>query len=399
MSFTSFYRRYRQLLSERFPRTQILGEEWALDHLVSPHRLRLPHAVLEQAQAAVRSHYQLLQRDSFRRQLPPVEKLSDIPLRTDSVLMAYDFHTTPAGGAHLVEVNTNASTFLLSALAYETHGLRAGIGEQDAWLQLRKAFEREAQASGLVQVDRIAIVDEEVREQKMYVEFLMFADWFQQAGWLPTVANADTLQVKGHRLVDVDDHEIQFVYNRLTDFLLTDERWAALSAAYERSLAAVSPHPWAYHLFSDKGRLVELSQPGWLEEAGASDEEMAALRAVLIPTFELRHFGSPDEIWSRRKGLFFKPRRSYGGKSVYRGSSVSKKVFERLMAEDCLVQEYVPPQSWQVSASDSYMENWKFDVRFFAYRDQIQMAIARCYQGQVTNFSSPFGGLTVVEFV
>jgi len=59
----------------------------------------------------------------------------------------------------------------------------------------------------------------------------------------------------------------------------------------------------------------------------------------------------------------------------------------------------VPAQPWPTGDVDSYLENWKFDVRFFVYRDQIQLAVARVYQGQVTNFSSRYGGLTAIDFV
>ena len=64
-----------------------------------------------------------------------------------------------------------------------------------------------------------------------------------------------------------------------------------------------------------------------------------------------------------------------------------------------MVQTFVPAQNWKTTETDSYMENWKFDLRFFTYRDQIQLAVARSYQGQVTNFSSRYGGLTAVEFI
>ena len=83
---------------------------------------------------------------------------------------------------------------------------------------------------------------------------------------------------------------------------------------------------------------------------------------------------------------------------MYRGESVSRKVFERLMAEDPLIQKFRPAQRVPVDDERSVLANWKFDLRFYVYEDQIQLACARIYQGQVTNFSSPMGGYTRVKF-
>src|SRR5690606_33937586 len=105
-----------------------------------------------------------------------------------------------------------------------------------------------------------------------------------------------------------------------------------------------------------------------------------------LPTYEKSHFSSENEIWDQRKSLFFKPRQSHGGKSVYRGESVSRKVFERLMSEDVVIQRFQPAQKFPTDDPRSVLANWKFDIRFFVYQDKIQLAAARAYQGQVTNF-------------
>jgi hypothetical protein len=152
-------------------------------------------------------------------------------------------------------------------------------------------------------------------------------------------------------------------------------------------------------VLADKQRLVQFTQKGFLESVGASEEQKHAIDKVLIPSYDLKNFASPEEIWAERKTLFFKPKRSYGGKSVYRGESVSRKVFERLMHEDTLIQKYQPPQKMPTEDPRSVLNNWKFDVRFFVYGDQIQLVAARIYQGQVTNFSSPMGGFTLVDFI
>jgi hypothetical protein len=188
------------------------------------------------------------------------------------------------------------------------------------------------------------------------------------------------------------------VYNRLTDFYLEAPQHAALRHAFSEQSACLSPNPREYWLLADKQRLVDFARPGFFQTAGARPEELSAIEKVLIPSFEMSSFASQDEIWSERKNLFFKPKRSHGGKSVYRGESVSRKVFERLMQEDVLIQQFRPAQKVPTDDPRSVLENWKFDLRFFVYRQEIQMVAARIYQGQVTNFSSPLGGFTQVHF-
>jgi hypothetical protein len=109
-SYAGFYRTYRELLQARYPSSVNSTGEADWERLASPHRLRLPKTVFAQAQAAIAAHYRLLQQESFRRHLTLDQPwLAKVPLRTDAVLMAYDFHTTADGNAYLVEINTNAA--------------------------------------------------------------------------------------------------------------------------------------------------------------------------------------------------------------------------------------------------------------------------------------------------
>ncbi len=68
------------------------------------------------------------------------------------------------------------------------------------------------------------------------------------------------------------------------------------------------------------------------------------------------------------------------------------------MAEDILIQRYQPAQKVPTDDPRSVLENWKFDLRFYVYEDNIQLSCARIYQGQVTNFASPMGGFTSLRF-
>ncbi|MBX7230894.1 MAG: hypothetical protein K1X29_02310 [Bdellovibrionales bacterium] len=400
MNFVHFYREARDLLSKKYPKAAALQVD--LEYLISPHKIRLPKKILSLAQSVVEAHYQICQRESYSNLLGPSPDgnwtATHCGLHSnDGVLMAYDFHSDADHNLYLIEINTNASSFLLSDLAYLTHGKSFFVNTKSSVDLLWDSFQDEARAQNTL-VKNLALVDEHIEQQKMFIEFLMYQDWFKALGWEADVLNHKDLQLGDGAIFSSSGKKIDFIYNRCTDFYLTDLDSSVLKAAYEAKLCVVSPNPQVYWLYADKNRLVQMSQTQWLENAGATSKEIETLKKVLLPTRRLSEFGTVDEVWAQRKKLFFKPQQSFGGKSVYRGSTVSRKVFERLVQEDVLVQQYVPAQNWILSGDDEPMSHWKFDLRFFVYKDQIQQVIARSYQGQITNFSSQFGGLTAVEF-
>lgn len=396
MPYHQFYKHFSERALRFFPGLKSI-EEPAWDHLVSPLELRLPKKILHTVQEAVRALYAVSRRSGFQDQL---EKIPGVePKPNKSVLMAYDFHTNEAGEAFLVEVNTNASGFMLSSVMEMTHA-EFSIEDFEPLQALRVSFLNEL---GLMQKNQstpfIAITDEDIPQQKMYLEFLMYRDWFKSFGWGTEFCEAKDFRVEGDKLLTGQGAKVDLVYNRLTDFYFEEPEHSGLREGFERQLACVSPNPFEYYLLGDKQRLIQLGDAEFLKQAGATEAEIAAIAKVIIPTFDKTHFASTAEIWQQRRQLFFKPKRSHGGKSVYRGESVSKKVFERLMLEDILIQRYQAAQKMPTDDPRSVLENWKFDLRFYVYEDRIQLSVARIYQGQVTNFTSAMGGFTAVRFI
>lgn len=386
--YDHFYRSLEKKALQTFPSLKSLEKvDW--DHLVSPLELRLPRLVFKNAQDAVQALYRVSQLPGYDAKLEDGAGVGGGRARNRSVLMAYDFHTNEQGDCFLVEINTNASGFLLCSLMEMTH-MGVEPGAYQPLSDLRDAFREESRLMNGPENPSIAITDDDLLEQKMYLEFLMYRDWFGSLGWPAEI-------VEG-RDFSFDGRKIDLVYNRLTDFYLEEPTHAALRDAFLEGTATFSPNPREYWRLADKQRLVQFSEPGFLESVGASEDDRLAIQRVLIPTFEKSAWPSQDAIWSERRQLFFKPKRSFGGKSVYRGESVSRKVFERLMADDVLIQRFQPAQRVPVEDERSVLANWKFDLRFFVYGDRIQLAAARIYQGQVTNFSSPMGGYTRVHF-
>lgn len=400
MSYKHFYKKLASLAARTFPGTTELTEiSW--DHLVSPLEIKLPVTVLKNATAAVEALHSVTRRPEYIDKLPAVPGVSDVQTGHESALMAYDFHTNEAGECFLVEVNTNASGFLVASLMTMVHSDLTDIAQFQPLRDLHRSFSEELATSNVTATSPfVAITDEDIRNQKMFVEFLMYRDWMRQNGWAAEFIEPKGMQIKSGSLymIEKPEQKINLVYNRLTDFYLENPENSALAEAYRAQTICLTPNPREYWLLADKERLIQFTQDQFLNSVGANSEEQESIRKVLIPTFEIKDFASHDEIWHDRKNLFFKPKRSHGGKSVYRGESVSRKVFERLMAEDILIQRFTPAQKMPTDDARSVLNNWKFDLRCFVYRNRIQMCVARIYQGQVTNFSSPLGGFTLVRF-
>lgn len=385
--YQPFYKKIQESSRKLAPGLAGLAEvSW--DHLVSPIELKLPRSVLANARAAIEAFYRVSRLPAYAGKLQPVPAVCAAAPPNHSVLMAYDFHTTEDGQCFLVEINTNASGFMLASLMNMAH--TGATPDNFAPLNdLFASFKNELALFKGGQVPaspRIAILDENLLEQKMYPEFIMYQDWFRAHGWKAEIVEA------------AEFHSADLVYNRATDFYFEGESVQNLRRAFETRAACFSPNPYEYWLLADKERLIQFGTDSLWQGLGATAADREAIQKVLIPTFDGKAFGSPEEIWEQRKSLFFKPKRSHGGKSVYRGESVSRKVFERLMMEDILIQKYQPAQRVPVEDDRSVLNNWKFDLRFFVYEDQIQLCAARIYQGQVTNFASPFGGFTFVQF-
>ena len=89
----------------------------------------------------------------------------------------------------------------------------------------------------------------------------------------------------------------------------------------------------------------------------------------------------------------------YAGKGVYRGTNVTKRVFEEIMQGDYVAQRMTPPGERMVSVQGAEPAAFKFDVRCYVYEGEVQLIAARLYQGQTTNFRTPGGGFALVRVV
>ena len=183
--------------------------------------------------------------------------------------------------------------------------------------------------------------------------------------------------------------EIDLVYNRLTDFYLEDPAHAALGSAYEAGDIVLTPNPRHHALYADKRNLALLSDDDLVAGWGLDESDRTAL--ATIPRTTVVTPETADELYARRKELFFKPFGGHGSKGVYRGGKITRRVWDAIREGDYVAQQRVPPRERPVVVDGETVQR-KVDLRLYTYRGRTLLAAARLYQGQTTNFRTPGGG-------
>ena len=307
------------------------------------------------------------------------------------VFLGYDFHLGNTG-PQLIEINTNAGGGLLNALLARAQ--KACCEDVEALLPGDLGSAAKVGAGNTVK--RIAIVDEAPLTQYLYPEFVLFQRLFERAGIEAVICDPQALAFRdgalwygGH-----GGSRIDLVYNRLTDFALEAPANAALREAWLTDAALITPHPQAHALYADKRNLVALCDDALLVSWGVDAETRATL-ANKIPRTELVLPAHADDLWARRKQLFFKPAAGYGSKAAYRGDKITRRVFDEVLAGNYIAQALVPPSSRTLKVGEAPVE-LKLDLRNYVYNGHVQLVAARLWQGQTTNFRTPGGGFAPV---
>ncbi|MFQ5666906.1 MAG: hypothetical protein ACE5I7_10805 [Candidatus Binatia bacterium] len=320
------------------------------------------------------------------------------------VFMGYDFHLTE-DGPRLIEINTNAGGALLNRL----HTASLCDPRQLDWLccdpppvsqveeRIAETFRAEIEAARGkgVTLRTVAIVDQRPDEQFLRPEFELFRELFARHGVDARICDTAELVRGAGGGIEVGGTPIDLVYLRDTDFYLASLRTAALREAYLTDKVVVTPCPREHHLLADKRRLEIFSSAETLEGLGLAPED-AAFLAEIVPETRPLHAMSFDEAWRTRRDWVFKPAAAFGSKAVYRGDKISRRRLDQLYGErHFLAQRRVAPGMTQVDTPQG-SKPMKFDIRAYAYRDEIFLLGARVYEGQVTNFRSPGGGFSAI---
>ena len=120
---------------------------------------------------------------------------------------------------------------------------------------------------------------------------------------------------------------------------------------------------------------------------------MAAIPRTTLVTAE-----NAERLWADRSRYFFKPTGGQGGKAVYRGDKITRRVWEEIPRGGYIAQELAKPSERRIRI-DGEIKSMKRDVRLYAYNGAPLLMATRVYQGQTTNFRPPGGGFAPVFVV
>jgi hypothetical protein len=322
------------------------------------------------------------------------------------VFMGYDFHIAN-DVPRLIEINTNAGGAFLNAplsrahteCCAPMHPLFAGADRHPPFEETFMAmFRTEWQAQrGDAPLRSVLIVDDEPENQYLAPEFELACQLFKHHGLTAAIGDARDLRWHDGALWHPslpEGQPVDLVYNRVTDFDLSDPAHQALRSAYEAGAAVVTPHPHVHALHAHKSNLITLSNDALLAGWGVSPQDRQLLQQV-VPRTESVTPAAADDLWARRRTLFFKPVAGYGAKAAYRGDKLTRRVWGEITAGGFVAQALVPPSERLVDV-DGVATRLKLDVRAYTYRGQVQLLAARTYQGQTTNFRTEGGGFSPV---
>lgn len=369
--------------------TQKPLEEIISDNLISPFIVELPLKVLLQAQSFIHNIFKMRDQDSYLNHYQNlITEKQLVDPRNKSILMSYDFHIDENENLKLIEINTNAAFLALGEQMYSSRGIQMPVADFNI-NEIRSNIEEELRLQGkeISSPLKVAIIDENPTQQRLFIEFLVFEELFRSWGWDTRILDYRDL---------FQDFQPEFIYNRFTDFFLTEPSSHTLRNKFIQRDICLSPNPFEYFLLADKQRMIDWMETGFLESHGFTGPDLQLLQLCLPKSYNVNAENSA-EIWSKRKSLFFKPKNAFGSKQSFRGGSISHKAFQETLAENMIAQEFVPAPE-KIFETPTGPQKFKFDLRCYAYKGRLQLVIARLYQGQVTNLRTPLGGFAPVIF-
>jgi len=317
-------------------------------------------------------------------------------------LMGYDFHLGN-DGPQLIEVNTNAGGAFLNVLLARAQKRCCNPSEQSAATnQMLDRFEESVftmfkqewqRQSAVAMPNRIAIVDNDPKSQFMFLEFQLACQLLQARGIDTVILDPSELEYVDGTLT-AHGQKIDMVYNRLVDFAFEEPDHALLKRAYLEGSVVVTPNPRVHAVLANKQNLTLLSDSQTLRAWGLDETAVGYLERS-VPRTRIVSRDDAAELWRTRRQLFFKPVSGYGSKGVYRGSKLTRRVFENILEEDYIAQTFVPATERSLKIDD-IVTTRKVDIRLYTYGGQLLLPAARVYQGQTTNFRTPGGGFAPV---
>lgn len=364
-SFVSF-------LNKKYPALSLDKlNELISDNLISPFQIALSIEQIDLIKNEIKTYWQLRQWTENNKASEYLNMGLKKP-NNYAVCMSYDFHINVDGKPELIEINTNAAFLAMGLQIYEHFNLPNIAGAFNE-LALVEMFKNEIQLAGAT-ANSVAIIDETPELQRLYIEFLVYQQIFKSKGLACEIFNYDQVAMFKN---------FGLIYNRYTDFFLNQNESTQLKELFNSKLN-LSPNPYEYFLLADKQRLLD-----WNMQTEVSKP------SSLLKIFDLAS-ADKEEIWQNRKNLFIKPKNSFGSKQAYRGGSISRRLFDEIYGPDFVAQQLSTPSDVEVVYNDK-PEKFKYDLRCYVYQDELQLMIARLYQGQTTNLKTAGGGFAAVK--
>lgn len=385
----------RQLLPPDFDTSQ-------LENLIAETTVFLAKSDFVQMQRQIAAIERVAGLDSYRRLAAQRTPFEWVPgLNTRGLFTGYDFHIS-ADGPRLIEINTNAGGAfvvhaLLTALGAEQNGSYPGLADPNQvmeWVVSSFRQEWSRATGGAKSLRRVAMVDDNPEGEFLYLDMQLAQQRLKEHGIEALIVDPRHLSLDGDQLYAAGQ-PIDLVYNRLTDFSLSQAGHEVLRQAHESGAAVVSPAPEHHALLADKRNLVTLTDTGALNALGVSAADIDAL--ANIPNTVAVTPANAEALWARRRQLFFKPACGYGSKATYRGAKITQRVWREIETGDYVAQELSLPGERQVPTEKASV--LKYDVRVFSYAAQPMLLAARLYRGQTTNFRTEEGGFAPVIVV
>lgn len=319
---------------------------------------------------------------------PPARTLIDNGTR--GVHMTIDFHMTTAG-PKLIEFNVNGAGAEINA-GWQGVLRRMGLlkdpmfpqelaVEEDIFNMFMEEWRAFSRATGRNPLRRPRVglvVDENLPKMEYRREFEETARLWRERGIYTVVGDSRSLR-------HVPDDSL--VYSRLP--LLPEFEHPVMDRALEAGRACITATPRRYGLILDKRILIRLREmaAGQHPDLPLNAAERALLGRVVPNTRLLGNATERQGLWVEKDFLFFKLPDSFGGRTVYPGTEITRAQFNALPAE-CIVQELIPPPTVNVPGHGTF----KYDVRFYAYNGRVYFGAARLYQGAKTNRIADGGG-------
>jgi hypothetical protein len=413
-----FYQKFQAFVSKMHPDLAIKGLEFK-SSFVSPFKIKLSETDFKTCLHSIHSLTKLRNTPSYQSFIE--KHLEDShpelkPFRPNqkSLFMGYDFHLSPEG-PKLIEVNTNAGFGLGLDVLYRFRSEILGesidprVFPKDLRNQIKKDFLNEweiseagtAEASRNIQPSQLhaSICDDQIDKQALAFEFELFKQLMNEIFASSSVIECRDLHFKNGTLVNTKQEGISFLYNRSTDFYWKNPSSEGIRTAWQQlANLTISPNPFDFSLMADKSCMLNFCNADFLRQHSLSETDIHQILAVALQTILVTPENA-ETIHKDRKRYFFKPFESFGGKAVYNGKSISSKVWAEILQHPYLAQETCPAAEVSVETAPESVTNYKFDIRFYMYGDELRTLGARIYQGQTTNFRSPWGGFAGVEIV